>query len=67
MAQINHLSWDKIIVAVIVLIDSNWVHFTETGNINYYLKYKENQKSKAENNANCNKGISDKGANNRGE
>ncbi len=54
-------------MAVIVLIDSNWVHFTETGNINYYLKYKENQKSKAENNANCNKGISDKGANNRGE
>lgn len=50
------------------MLDSNWIHFTETGNINYYLKYKENEKKpKAENYADFNKGTCNKGTNDRGE
>ncbi|MDE6123824.1 MAG: hypothetical protein K2G22_01170 [Eubacterium sp.] len=49
------------------MLDENWVNFTQTGNINDYLKYKQNEKLKAENNAKNNQGFSDKGTDYRGE
>lgn len=50
------------------MLDSDWIHFTQTGNINYYLKYKENEKNlKADNNADFNKGTCDKRTDDRGE
>ncbi len=50
------------------MIDENWVRFTQTGNINDYLKYKENENYlKAENNANNYQGTCDKRTEYRGE
>lgn len=44
--------------------DNNWIEFTASGSVFDYLKYKE--KEKAQNNV-ADKGISNKGADNRGE
>lgn len=50
------------------MLDSNWVRFTQTGNINDYLKYKQSEHElKAENNADKYQGFSDKGTDYRGE
>lgn len=50
------------------MIDENWLHFTQTGNINDYLKYKQHENDlKAEGNADNHKGYSDKGTEYRGE
>lgn len=49
------------------MLDEDWIHFTQTGNINYYLKYKQNENLRAENNAKNNEGLSDTGADYRGE
>jgi len=50
------------------VLDNDWIHFTETGNINYYIKHKENErKLKAENYADNNKGTCDKVTDYRGE
>lgn len=46
------------------MIDNDWLSFTASGSVQDYLKYKE--KEKADNNVN-NKGIGNKGADNRGE
>ncbi len=47
------------------MIDNNWIHFCNTGSIEDYLKYKENEKAK--NNDDFNQGLSDKGTDNRRE
>ena len=50
------------------MLDESWVNFTKTGNILDYLKYKENENGlKAENNAQNNEGLSNKGTDYRGE
>ncbi len=50
------------------MIDENWVKFTQTGSINDYLKYKENENYlKAEENANNYQGTCNKGTEYRGE
>ena len=50
------------------MIDDYWVHFTQTGNIYDYLKYKKSENElKAENNAKGNEGLGNQGAENRGE
>ena len=51
-----------------MIIDENWYNFIQTGNIDYYLRCKQNEnKQKAENNAKNNQGLSDKGTDYRGE
>ncbi|MDE6722912.1 MAG: hypothetical protein K2J55_01820 [Eubacterium sp.] len=50
------------------MLDESWVHFTKTGNILDYLKYKENENNlRAENNAKNNEGLSNKGTDHWGE
>ncbi|MEZ3422061.1 MAG: hypothetical protein K1V95_09165 [Eubacterium sp.] len=50
------------------MLDENWVHFTQTGNIFDYLKYKQNEQGfKAENDTENNKGLSYKRTDNWGE
>lgn len=50
------------------MLDENWLHFTETGNINDYLKYKQHENDlKAKSDANNYQRYSNKGTEHRGE
>ena len=50
------------------MLDENWNQFTQTGSVNDYLKYKQNENNlKAENNANNYQRDSNKRAEHRGE
>lgn len=46
-------------------MDENWAQFVSTGSVTDYLKYKENEKVKEDDN--LYQGLSNKGADNRGE
>lgn len=47
------------------MLDSNWLNFVQTGKVEDYLKYKNEEKAK--NNEHYDQSVSNSGTDNRGE